>query len=708
MVWSCRCSGQWVADATGANPMRYRSIIVQVVLLLTLHPALLPQSTSGAPSTHEDPVTVASVRDLLQTTPSDRRSVVIRGAVTSAPGTFGPPQSFIVQDTSGAALLVVQKQSPASVKLWQEVEVEGTPEWTPLRPREPNIDENHGFVTLAAKRITPLQSARSVEARAVTRADVKRGLYLLEHVRVQGTVMRVKIGEVGPGEEDTLDFVIIGPDPEIWAALRRHRSDRSWVQERAKPGSEVELSGVLTFSQAGQDFRIRLRTPTDVAIVRESSWFTLGHILMLAAIVGLVVASCLAWILLLKRTIRKRTAEIQEREQQLQQAQKMEVLNQLAGGIAHDFNNILMAMTGYAELLLDEDIDERHKKSIAEIMKAGQRGARLTRQLLTFSRKHPIAPTLMDMNELVSELEPMLSRLVGKDIQVELTLSEKPPVVRADRSQMEQVLINLAANARDAMPTGGTLSISTAVVTVVSKNSGLDAGAYVRVIVADTGYGMDARTMSRIFDPFFTTKDIGKGTGLGLSTVHGIVRQNDGDIKVDSAVGRGTTFTIYLPYRNEPPDRANRDEDKTVWGQASGRILVIEDEDQIRESMCNYLSKLGYHVEWATDAADGLRVAARKAFDVLVTDVVMPGMSGVELFSLLSASQTRLKVVFISGHAERVVDYGVTELRGPLLKKPFQLADLANTIRQVLTDNRGPLRSGAPVATAGPLVDNRA
>jgi signal transduction histidine kinase len=381
--------------------------------------------------------------------------------------------------------------------------------------------------------------------------------------------MRLMVGDSSASSSSTSDYVVIGPEPEVWAVINRQQNEPSWLKDRAIPGSEVELKGVLGFSRGAREFRIRLRTPSDIAMVSPSSWFTLAHIGVIVAIVGSLFAAALAWIILLKRTIRKRTEEIQEREVRLYQAQKMEVLNQMAGGIAHDFNNVLMAMNGYSELLLSEPLSEEHKGIIREIIKAGQRGAGLTRQLLTFSRRQLIAPTLVDVNGLVAELQPMLSRLVGDEVRVTLALDSHTLTVRADRSQLEQVLINFAVNARDAMPSGGTLHIATSAVTIAGRSHGLPSGPYVKLVVSDTGVGMDAKTLSRVFEPFFTTKQIGKGTGLGLSTVYGIVRQNDGEVKAQSLVGEGTTFTVYLP------QKAGADELKGEENKQGGADTVL-------------------------------------------------------------------------------------------------------------------------------------
>ncbi len=667
---------------TGGN---WRTLSLSVLIVGLLAIACLGQGQTASTT----PISIAAAKELARSSALEHPYCIIRATVTTVPGSNPvAPGNFTVQDNAGAMIVRTSKVLPLTI--WEIVELRGTLAWNKVKPKEESLDEV-GYLSMTADSITSLGAGTQIPGRLLTRSDVRHGLYPVELVRVRGKVMRFMIGDSDQQPGDTSDYVVIGPEPELLAVFRRRRSDPPWVSERAVPGSEVELNGMLTFSSSAQEFGIRLRTPTDVAVIQPSSWFTLTRVLVLASVVVLLVGICVAWIVLLKRTIRKRTTEIQETEQQLQQAQKMEVLNQLAGGIAHDFNNILMAMTGYAELLMLEDIDSVHKKTLSEILKAGERGARLTRQLLTFSRKHPVKPTFIDINSLVSELQPMLSRIVGKDIHIEAILTEIPAIVRADRSHLEQVLINFAANSRDAMPTGGKFTIATSVVTTASRTNALAPGRYVRVAVSDTGYGMDARTLSRVFDPFFTTKGIGKGTGLGLSTVHGIVRQNEGDVRAESMLGKGTTFTVYLPYKEGHVEGEDGDEHNTIEPKFSGNVLIVDDDDQIREGVSEYLRRIGFDVYTAGDGADALRLASREQIDVLITDVVMPGMSGVELFQILSSSNPRLKVIFVSGHAERVIDYGATKLSGPLLKKPFKFHDLQKTIQAILNSARTPL-----------------
>ncbi len=377
-------------------------------------------------------------------------------------------------------------------------------------------------------------------------------------------------------------------------------------------------------------------------------------------------------------------------EEQYQQAQKMEAVGRLAGGVAHDFNNLLTAILGYCELVL-QDIppDDPIRGNIEEIQKAGMTAAGLTRQLLTFSRKQIIDPELLDLNAVVAEMLPMLQRLIGEDVAVVLATHREPLTVNVDRGQLQQVVMNLAVNARDAMPAGGTLTIATAPVELdeayVASHPTARPGDYAALSVTDTGTGMTPEVRDHLFEPFFTTKDVGKGTGLGLATIDGIVKQSGGSIGVYSEVGRGTSFNVYLP-RSRAEAAPLRVAPATRHAEPHETVLVVEDAEELRELASKALLRYGYTVLVAADAREAMAVFdANPSIDVVLTDVVMPTMSGPELSRHLVARRPGLKVIFMSGYTEdAVVQHGVLKEGIVFMHKPFTPESLARKIREVL------------------------
>lgn len=379
-------------------------------------------------------------------------------------------------------------------------------------------------------------------------------------------------------------------------------------------------------------------------------------------------------------------------EEQYLQAQKMEAIGRLAGGVAHDFNNMLNVIIGYGEIVFDKlHHGDPLRKEVEEIIKAGQRSAALTRQLLAFSRKQPLQPEVLDLNALLKNLEKMLRRLIGENIDLELTLAADLAHVKADPAQVEQVIMNLAVNAQDAMPHGGKLTIETANVEfddLYAQNyAEVMAGIYVMIAITDTGCGMDKETISKVFDPFFTTKDKGKGTGLGLAMVYGIVKQSGGNICVSSEQGQGTTFKIYLPRTDAEPDlKEVRPAEGERWG-GSGHILVVEDEEALRDLLETVLTELGYQVTLAANGGEALLQVEEKGLepDLVITDVVMPGMSGVVLAECLQRNRPDLKVLYMSGYTDNALTHhGALDPALPFIQKPFNIKDLAAKIKQVM------------------------
>jgi two-component system, cell cycle sensor histidine kinase and response regulator CckA len=378
-------------------------------------------------------------------------------------------------------------------------------------------------------------------------------------------------------------------------------------------------------------------------------------------------------------------------EAQYQQAQKMEAIGQLAGGVAHDFNNLLTVILGYCEMLRDGlDADDQCQLDLAQIQKAGESAAGLTRQLLAFSRKEIIEPTLLDLNVVLANMRAMLNRLIREDVKIVLSLRPEPAAVKADSGQIEQIVLNLAVNARDAMPQGGTLTIEIANVELddayAKVHLGVTPGSYVRLAVTDTGSGMTPEVKAHLFEPFFTTKELGVGTGLGLATVHGIVKQNDGSITVTSEIGKGTSFHVYFPQADAsemvvvaPPPVAR--------ARAGGEtVVVVEDAEGLRLLVTKLLERLGYTVLIAANADHAVQLFEdHPSIDVLLTDVVMPGTSGPELTRRLVARWPELKVIYMSGYTdEAIVHHGVLDPGIAFLHKPFTAETLGRKIREVL------------------------
>jgi signal transduction histidine kinase/ActR/RegA family two-component response regulator len=389
----------------------------------------------------------------------------------------------------------------------------------------------------------------------------------------------------------------------------------------------------------------------------------------------------------------KRAAEaarLQQQEQQ-QQAQKMEAVGRLAGGIAHDFNNLLTGILSYSDLILQElRPSDPIRADVEQIRDAGQRAAGLTRQLLAFSRRQLLQPKVVSLNATVSELEPMLERLLGTDVTLETELDPTLGNILADPAQVEQVLVNLVLNAREAMPGGGRLKLSTANVQLDSapspRDDGSQSGAYVSITVSDTGIGMDPSTQARIFEPFFTTKPGSSGRGLGLSTVHGIVEQSGGHITVESAAGQGASFTIYLP-RYWGPEAPIGTADQRTAEVGTETLLLVEDEAAVRASVRRLLEWHGYTVLEARNGADALRIyeANESGIDLVLTDIVMPEMGGQELIERLRARHPGLRVLFMSGYTERAfTSNGAMPPSTGFVEKPFTVETLMRRLREVL------------------------
>ena len=380
-------------------------------------------------------------------------------------------------------------------------------------------------------------------------------------------------------------------------------------------------------------------------------------------------------------------------EEQFRQSQKMEAVGRLAGGVAHDFNNLLTVITGYSDLLLASgDLKEAHRTALQEIRRSAERGGQLTHQLLAFSRRQPLEPRTIHANELIIQMEKMLRRLIGEDVELVTIPAASLDTVEVDASRLEQVVMNLVVNARDAMPDGGKLTIETGTVQLSESFSarqlGVKPGQHVTISIVDTGAGMDEDTQSHLFEPFFTTKERGRGTGLGLATAYGIIRQSGGAIGIISELGKGTTARIYLPLA-----AAGKSEAEAKGAEASGpltgaeTILLVEDEARVRKLILDVLSSRGYRVLEATRGEEAIRLSneLKEPIELAVVDVVMPEMSGPDLVRQIERLRPEIRVLYISGYTdEAILHHGIQASGAAFLQKPFVPDALARKVREVL------------------------
>jgi signal transduction histidine kinase len=412
----------------------------------------------------------------------------------------------------------------------------------------------------------------------------------------------------------------------------------------------------------------------------------------------------------MRDTLERNETQRGQLEGQLRQAQKMEALGRMAGGVAHDFNNLLTVIRGHSDLLLDRlQPDEPLYRSCQQIRKTSDRAASLTRQMLAFSRMQVLQPKVLDLNELIADMGKLLRRLVREDIEFSLRLGDSLGRVKADPSQLEQVLLNLTVNASDAMPLGGKLTIETQNLIVDHSNahlhSSVERGDYVVITVSDTGQGMDAATKARIFEPFFTTKEPGKGTGLGLATVYGIVKQSGGFIHVDSTPGSGARFKVYLPQTFEQLKAAP--EIPVVHETIVGRktVLVVEDEREVRELACEFLKTAGYSVLTAEDGSEALEIAQRfgKSVNVVLTDIVMPKMRGPALATRLKTLLPHIKIVYMTGYLEKSLPGDDFLQDAFFLQKPFSRESVVSKVAESLKDVPIPKRPTKPLPASLPV-----
>jgi two-component system cell cycle sensor histidine kinase/response regulator CckA len=396
-------------------------------------------------------------------------------------------------------------------------------------------------------------------------------------------------------------------------------------------------------------------------------------------------------------TRREIEAALSRTEEQLRQSQKMEAIGRLAGGVAHDLNNLLSVINVYTDMASrDLESGDPMRTDLEEVKKASERAEALTRQLLALSRGQLLDPKIIDLNGLVAGAVGLLGRLIGGRIKLAIVTPKGVGRIRADKDQVDQILVNLAVNARDAMPGGGRLTIETSNVDLdeaqAREHLGVAPGRHVMLAVSDTGTGMDRAVQARIFEPFFTTKEAGKGTGLGLSTVFGIVQQSKGHIWVESELGNGTTFKILFPRSDEAVDEADVEAIEITTMSGSETILLVEDEEALRASVCNILRRLGYAVLESNSATEAFRLVEKHpdTIHLLLTDIFMPGMNGIEMAQRLLAVRAEMKVLCMSGHGdEAVLQHGLVDSRLAFLQKPLNPDRLAKRIREVLGTTAG-------------------
>jgi two-component system cell cycle sensor histidine kinase/response regulator CckA len=470
------------------------------------------------------------------------------------------------------------------------------------------------------------------------------------------------------------------------AGLARYREYRGWRGDTGEPMRPEEWPAVKAIQQG----QISLNEMVTIEGPDGVQKIVLTSAVPLRSVGGEILGA----IALSQDITERRAAEeaLRRSEEQLQQAQKMEAVGQLAGGIAHDFNKLLTGMLSYSDLILHElHQGDPIRADLEQIRHAAQRAAALTRQLLAFSRRQVLQPKIHSLNATIAELDGMLRRLLGADVELVSELVPGLWYVLADPSQLEQVLVNLVVNARDAMPGGGRVVITTTNVMLdaaaAERANGVRPGAYVQLSVRDTGIGMDVPTQARIFDPFFTTKETGQGTGLGLSTVYGIVEQSGGHIAVESAPGQGATFIIYLPRHAGPGIGVVPTADRRGLPGGTETLLLVEDEAAVRSSARRLLERHGYTVIEARHGADGLRIVEQggQKIDLVLTDLVMPEMGGRELVERLRVRHPELKVLFMSGYSQRAVsEDGTMPPATGFMEKPFTVEQLTQRLREIL------------------------
>jgi signal transduction histidine kinase len=640
---------------------------------------VLPQ-TSASEATPPD-----SILDLRTFNPrvDTTRFSKVGGCVTFA----RPPTKYYLQDDTGG--LLVEPRWSLDLRLGDYCELIGFP----VRQGDQ--------VMLRAVKVTSAHATNPPPPTSVTpREIVSSGEHHAELVRITGRIVQTR-----PRSEYSVIY-LQEAGIDFGAVLDRVGEIPSFCQ----PGARVAVTGICVRHQEAEEqlsgFRILLRGPTDLELVDPPPFWSLTRILQGTAVMGGLMLVAFVWVALLRRRVQEQTDLVRQRleseaklRDRLRSAQKMEAVGQLAGGIAHDFNNILTVIQGNLGLALGTaGMPQEAVSCVQDAEAAAERASKLTRQLLAFSRKQVLQATTVDLNEVVAGMGKMLGRLLGEQIQLECRYAPALPLIKADPHMLEQILMNLCVNARDAMPAGGVLSIATQRVTLEESQAEIHPegrpGEFVVLTVSDTGLGMSKEVLQHIFEPFFTTKDVGKGTGLGLATVLGIAQQHEGWVEAQSTPGKGSSLRVYLPVPEKPIQAAPPLQTQSECANGSGVILVAEDEPSVRLLLCACLKRAGYVVLQARDGAEALNLWAsqRDEIDLLVTDMVMPGgISGRDLAQRLRAERPTLPVLYTSGYSAEMVNEGLDLQPGiNYLPKPYTPALITQTVSRCLAQRSGP------------------
>ena len=575
----------------------------------------------------------------------------------------------------------------------------------PRRGNEADLGADLG--TNARLRVA-LQAAEDTQQVMVTRPlDLRRGgqsFLVCVPILSEGKFGGFLLGMIR--YQELLDSILEDVAQDYWVAV--YDGDEQ-VYSRAGASTLREEAGAQETDIKFQQLTWRARVwPKPEALAYARS--TLPQV---ALVGGILMAGLLAFAVYLaessqlhareveaaNKELKREVAGREQAEEALRQAQKMEAVGRLAGGVAHDFNNLLMVIRGHAALSLNSLVLENPlRRELEEILRAADRASSLTRQLLAFSRKQVLQPRVLDLNAQLTQVAELLPPLLGEDINLVMDLDPQLGRVRADPGQMEQVIMNLVFNARDAMPNGGELTIQTANAdldeTLISRHPGVRPGPHVMLAVRDTGRGMDEETQSHVFEPFFTTKDRGKGTGLGLATVYGTMNQSGGCVTVSSQLGEGTTIQIYLPRVEGPIEVVETPKALPESLQGDETILVVEDDDAVRNMTLEFLKIKGYAVVDARSAADAIQLIEhhKGPIDLVLTDVVMPGMKGRELVERLANLRPGMKVLYMSAYTEdAIINFGILDPGTAFIEKPFSPDELACKVREVLDANRDKL-----------------
>jgi len=617
-----------------------------------------------------------------------RHRVKVAGQVTF----IGWDGTIYVQDASGSIRVDGYSILPSTSSVGTD------------RPRIGDTVEALGFFDWARAKVSLSNAVLRVkssdtaapEPLAVAAEGLNSGIHDGRLVRIEG-FLREQTQSFG----DRILFLESGRT--VFKAVLEQPQDFPGL-DRLRSGALVRLTGICdmiwdeTQSPATpSEIRIRLRDPEDILVLKDGPFWTLSRSMALMSVLLVVLLGATLTLVLLQRRLKARSVQLQTEmdgrvtlEDQLRQSQKLEGVGRLAGGVAHDFNNLLTVINGYCEMLVSELEGQKDLQGCAqEIRKAGERAASLTKQLLAFSRKQILQPVVLDLNELVQDMEKMLSRLIVEDIKLSQRVSSEPCYIKVDPGQISQVLMNLVVNARDAMPHGGEIILEIDPVFLDAETLQLrpdvTPGSYVRLTVSDTGLGMDAQTQEKIFEPFFTTKEQGKGTGLGLSTVFGVVKQSGGHIWVYSEVGHGTAFKLFFPRIEEAPVEPEIPDERTNPGGET--ILVVEDQPEVRQFIQRALESHGYRILTAGDAEEAQALSRRfsSSIHLLLTDMVMPGINGRELAKRLLVSRSAMRVLFMSGYTEDVVVHkGILESGIEFIQKPFSAREIADRVAEIL------------------------